>query len=145
LLIENILKNALHVTAGVKTFVLQPMTAQSLLRKWLIDNGYAIVNESLVRERNRFYEVIVAEHGVQRISKEVYYDIGCMLIKKRDPLLKEFIEHKIAKTEVIITQLEAQMMEYQGTSNTNKTLEQFKRKLQNYREVYEWIIRCSRL
>ncbi|MCM8899812.1 class I SAM-dependent methyltransferase [Caldicoprobacter algeriensis] len=139
LLIRDILESAPQVTASVKTFVLQPMRSQSLLRKWLADNGYAIVDESLVREKDKFYEVIVARHGRQHIPKDVYYDIGYVLIKKHDPLLKEFIEHKMAKTAAIIEQLESQ-----GTAECQKELDEFKRKLEDYREVYQWVTRYDR-
>lgn len=140
LLIRDILKNAPHVTASVKTFVLQPMRAQGLLRKWLADNGYTIVDESLVREKDKFYEVIVARHGRQHIPKDVYYDIGYMLIQKKDPLLKEFIEYKMAKTAAIIEQLESK-----GTPYSKKGIDGLKRKLEDYREVYQWVTRCDRL
>ena len=83
MLIRNILTDAPCVAEKVKRFVLQPMTAQSALRKWLVENGYAIVDETLVREDSRFYEIIVATHGSQRIYNEVYYDIGYMLIKRK--------------------------------------------------------------
>jgi hypothetical protein len=62
-----------------------------------------------------------------------------MLIKKQDPLLKEFIEHKMAKTAAIIEQLESQ-----GTPDSKKELDEFKRKLEDYREVYQWVTRYDR-
>jgi len=135
MLIRNILADAPCVTAKAKTFVLQPMTAQSMLRKWLINNGYAIVDETLVREGNRFYEIITAEHGRQQIPDEVYYDIGHVLIEKRDPLLKEFIRYKIAKTADIVLQLERQ-----NTEKSNRAAEKFRRRLSRYKEVYRWVL-----
>lgn len=139
LLIRDILENAPQVTASVKTFVLQPMRNQGLLRKWLVNSGYAIVDESLVREKDKFYEVIVAQHGKQHIPRDVYYDIGYMLIQKKDPLLKEFIEYKMAKTAAIIEQLESK-----GTPCSKKGIDDLKRKLEDYREVYQWVTRCDR-
>lgn len=139
LLIRDILGSAPQVTASVKTFVLQPMKSQGLLRKWLVGSGYAIVDESLVREKDKFYEVIVARHGKQHVPKDVYYDIGYMLIQKRDPLLKEFIEYKIAKVSAIIEQWESQ-----GAPHSKKELDELKRKLEDYREVYQWVTRYDR-
>lgn len=138
-LIRDILKSAPQVTSTVKTFVLQPMKSQGLLRKWLVDNGYAIVDESLTREKDKFYEVMVAQQGKQHIPHDVYYDIGYMLIKKQHPLLKEFIEYKMAKTAAIIEQLESR-----GTPDSKKELEEFKRKLEDYKGVYLWLTRCNR-
>lgn len=138
-LIRDILKSAPQVTSTVKTFVLQPMKSQGLLRKWLVDNGYAIVDESLAREKDKFYEVMVVQQGKQHIHHDVYYDIGYMLIKKQHPLLKEFIEYKMAKTAAIIEQLESR-----GTPDSKKELEEFKRKLEDYKGVYLWLTRCNR-
>ena len=139
LLIRDILEGAPQVTAGVETFVLQPMKSQSFLRKWLTDSGYAIVDESLVREKGRFYEIMVVRHGKQHIPGDVYYDIGYVLVKKQHPLLKEFIEHKMARTAAIIEQLESRQ-----ALRSEKELDELKRKLQDYKEVYRWVTRCDR-
>ena len=136
MLIKSILESAPYVTARAETFVLQPMTAQSMLRKWLNENGYAIVDEILVREGSRFYEIITAAHGSQYISDEIYYDISYMLIKKKDPLLKDFIRQKIERTTDIILHLEKQ-----DTKNSEYAAREFRRKLLQYKEVYRWVFR----
>ncbi|MBR6680117.1 MAG: SAM-dependent methyltransferase [Clostridia bacterium] len=41
---------------------LQPMTHAEILRKYLADNGYSIVDEALVRE-DKIYQIIVAEYS----------------------------------------------------------------------------------
>src|SRR5690606_27298947 len=109
---------------------------QSLLRKWLVENGYAIVDEALAREGNRFYEIITVTHGTQHVLEDVYYEIGYMLIKKKDPLLMDFIQHKIDKTVAIISHLEGQ-----NTESSNETAKAFRRKLSQYKEVYRWLLR----
>ena len=38
--------------------ILQPRNGQAKLRSWLLDNGFSIVNESLVRENKYICEVI---------------------------------------------------------------------------------------
>lgn len=44
---------------------LQPMTHAEILRKYLADNGYSIVDEALVRE-DKIYQIIVAEYSGER-------------------------------------------------------------------------------
>lgn len=44
---------------------LQPMTHAEILRKYLADNGYAIVDEALVKE-DKIYQIIVAEYSGER-------------------------------------------------------------------------------
>jgi tRNA (adenine22-N1)-methyltransferase len=55
---------------GVR-LVLQPMTHAHDLRRGLYDNGFNIVEEALVRDRDRVYQIIVAEYdGVVRSASE---------------------------------------------------------------------------
>ena len=43
--------------------LLQPMSRQHLLRRWLWRHGYDIKKESIVREGNRLYTIIFARYG----------------------------------------------------------------------------------
>ena len=62
--------------SGVR-LILQPMTHAYDLRRGLYDNGYNIVEESLVRDRDRVYQIIVTEYdGVIRSAGEVELWLG---------------------------------------------------------------------
>lgn len=57
--------------------ILQPMTHPNDLRLGLYSNGFNIVNETLVRDRDRVYQIIVAEYdGVERTATEVELWLG---------------------------------------------------------------------
>jgi tRNA (adenine22-N1)-methyltransferase len=43
--------------------VVQPQTDTAAVRAWLAANGWAIVAETVVRDRGRFYEIAAAERG----------------------------------------------------------------------------------
>jgi len=43
--------------------ILQPMSQSDLLRKWLFENNFFIIEELIARERNRFYEILLVEEG----------------------------------------------------------------------------------
>lgn len=43
--------------------LLQPMTAQAVLRRWLLENGYVIQAETLVREGEKFYQLLTVRGG----------------------------------------------------------------------------------
>ena len=45
------------------TFILQPMSAQNILRRWLWQHGYSIQNEVLVREGDKLYNVFAVKYG----------------------------------------------------------------------------------
>lgn len=106
ILITNILDDNKDIVKTIEKFILQPMIASSDLRKYLYKNNYKIIDEKLVREDNRFYEIIVAVHGKDEIKNNIYYEIGKKLIEKKDPLLKLHIEKKIKKTKTILENIE---------------------------------------
>lgn len=60
-LIAHILEQA-PWTRG-KLLLLQPMTAQAELRRWLTHQGYAIQKETLVREGEKFYQILRVRGG----------------------------------------------------------------------------------
>jgi len=106
ILITNILDDNKDIVKTIEKFILQPMIASSDLRKYLYKNNYKIIDEKLVREDNRFYEIIVAVHGKDEIKNNIYYEIGKKLIEKKDPLLKLYVEKKMKKTREILENIE---------------------------------------
>ena len=62
------------------------------------NNGYEILDEVLVKEDFRIYEIIVAKYTSNNtiIEDEIYYEVGKKLIENKDPLLNEFIDKKIS-------------------------------------------------
>lgn len=129
ILISNILENDEEIAKTIKRFIFQPMKASDYLRKYLIKNGYIIVDEELVKEQNKYYEIIVAEHGTQIYSDEIYYEIGKKLVEKRNPLLHEFLKYKIDKMRKIINEMLTKK------KNDNKRYKELLSKLKRY-EVF---------
>ena len=75
--------------AGVR-LILQPMTHAHDLRKGLFENGFNIVDETLVRDRDRVYQIIIAEYdGVIRAACEAELWLGKMNIEKASNELLE--------------------------------------------------------
>lgn len=60
--IASILEAAPWTRNGVR-LLLQPMTSFHDLRSWLANNGYCILDESIVREGKRLYTVMTVEGG----------------------------------------------------------------------------------
>ena len=65
-------------------FLLQPMTHAEVLRKYLIENGFSILSESVIREQHRYYVIISAQfkneqkHYFEFFKKdsELFYELG---------------------------------------------------------------------
>ena len=84
-------------------FILQPMTAQDELREFLLRNGYRIVRESLAKEEDKIYNIMVVVHEWEEEIGEddLYFHIGRSLFEEKDPLLPEFLDKKIRQLQVI--------------------------------------------
>ena len=114
-LITEILSGAPDVLARVQTLVLQPMNGAAKLRRWLCENGWNIVDETLARANGRLYEIIRAERGACEMPDDVLLHIGAKLYEKRDPLLHEHIEGKIAKLTRAVEGMNASAAARQST------------------------------
>ncbi|WP_099974809.1 tRNA (adenine(22)-N(1))-methyltransferase [Lactobacillus terrae] len=62
ILIENILsKSTSEQLENVKNLILQPNIGEPLVRKWLSDNNFEIIDENIINEDNHTYEIIKAK------------------------------------------------------------------------------------
>src|SRR5690606_7152258 len=105
LLIRDILSKDINLTNSITNFILQPMVASKELREYLYANNFKIIDEDLVKEDDKYYEIIVAKQGKDLVEKEIYYEIGKKLIEKNHPLLKEYVEFKLTKESNILNNL----------------------------------------
>ncbi|SHG96422.1 tRNA (adenine(22)-N(1))-methyltransferase [Tepidibacter thalassicus] len=107
-LISKILEESFEVAKSLKKIILQPMQASDELRKYLYSEKFEIIDEVLVKEDFRIYEIIVVNYGGKKhkIEDDIYYEIGKKLVEKNDPLLLEFIDKKINEYEKIIKKIE---------------------------------------
>lgn len=134
LLIRDILQKQKGVTHSIVNFILQPMVASKELRQYLIENNFEIVNEDLIKEDNKYYEVIYAKTGKSFVDKEIYYEISSVLLENKHPLLKEFVENKIKASEKIRKELEGL-----GTDKSKERYDELTKEINDYKEVLEQI------
>jgi tRNA (adenine22-N1)-methyltransferase len=72
--------------SGRERLILQPNGGEQPLRQWLMDNGYRILSEEVLRENRFYYEIIVAERAgpVQYTAEELYF--GPLHMETRSPV-----------------------------------------------------------
>ena len=87
--IVEILAADLDIAKAAKRLVLQPQTGAPGLRKWLIQQGWQIVEEELIWDNNRLYEIIVAERSEAAVAlpTQAELEIGPVLLAKNHSLL----------------------------------------------------------
>ena len=101
-LIIRILSEAPWVKNEKIGLVLQPMTRAHLLRKWLLENGFEIVGETITHE-DRYYQTIAARYcGKNEEYNEEELLLGRLNIQNKTPNLCGFVEHEIGVWEAIL-------------------------------------------
>lgn len=94
LLIREILSQG--VPKGVQKIILQPMRSVYELRKYLAENDFQIIDETLVYEGKRLYNIVSVRKGTEENNNEFDYFFGAKLIEKNHPLLIDYAkkEHR---------------------------------------------------
>ncbi len=109
LLITELLNEALAIARQANYIILQPMVAQEMVRPYLWQNGFEVIDEGLVREEDKLYQVLLIHYtGIVRAHWEAVHEvIGEHLLRKRDPLLLDWLKDRLEKQEKRVKGLEA--------------------------------------
>ncbi len=85
--------------AGIR-LILQPMTKQAELRRYLVGHGYAIVGECMSAAAGKRYQTICAEYtGVVTALTELEAEFGPCILRENGPLLHEAMAHRVRVLE----------------------------------------------
>ena len=83
--IRDILSSGKARLNGQERLILQPNGGEQPLRQWLMDNGYGIEHEEVLRENRFDYEIIVADRAeaVTYTAQQLYF--GPLQLQARSP------------------------------------------------------------
>lgn len=117
LLMTQILGSDIEKSKSFKKIILQPRNAPGKLRYWLLDNGFHIVSENLVREGKYICEILAVEpldvsicskdmktesKSVQNSTEDdIEFEVPVSLLISNGALAVEFIQRKL-NTELSI-------------------------------------------
>ena len=111
--------------------ILSPNNRESIVRQWLIANGFLIDNEVLVHENNKFYQIISALTGKPEDYSEIELEFGKHILNRKDENLEKYMMIKIKNCERALDNLK------KSDKNDDKKSE-FSKKLKFYKEVSSW-------
>jgi tRNA (adenine22-N1)-methyltransferase len=114
------------------TLVLSCNTASGLLRGWLCDNGFAIVDERLIMEGRHFYPVILATRGNCEPLSDVELEFGPVLLKTKPKTLKAYVRRRIELTNDIRKKLRKA-----NKSSKEALIKEIEAQRKKYEEVYK--------
>lgn len=87
---------------GIKRFILQANRNVYNLREYLMENNYRILDEDIVDEGDKYYEIIVCEFtDKQQIYSEDELKFGPVLLKKRNPIFINKLKHERDKLALV--------------------------------------------
>ena len=133
--ISGILERAPWTRNG-KTLLLQPMSRQEQLRRFLAHNGYHVQEERLVKDNGRIYSILHAQGGEPNVYSEAEYYTGRYELICSDPLFSEFIRDLQFRFETVIDGLSRSEKEFRSdrTRSLTHILSQLKEMRKNHDE-----------
>lgn len=101
--IRDILEAGKSRLSGEERLILQPNGGEGPLRQWLMDNGYRILCEEVLRENRFDYEIIVAERAgpVAYTARELYF--GPMQMQVRSPAFVQKWQRMLRQKQRILS------------------------------------------
>ena len=92
---------------GRERLILQPNVAEHFVREWLMNHSYHIVEETVVEDNHRLYEIIVAEPVDKRVEySELELKYGPILLKESSELSVAKWNRTNRKNKEILEQLQ---------------------------------------
>lgn len=112
-LVIHILTDGAKVCMAAKELILQPQSELARVRKFLAENGYVIMQEEMVKEDGKYYPMMrVSYQPYQKKAfdenEEVFDSYGELLLKRKHPVLLDYLKKEQKVQENILKQLRAQ-------------------------------------
>ena len=129
ILITGLLEKGRKILDTVEELILSPHTDIELVRRYLLNHGYAIQEETMLLEEGKYYIIMKAVHGRQKYEKACDYRYGQRLLLKQNPVLREYMEKELDKLEKICESLSDI-----STENSEKRLMELEEEMQCIKE-----------
>lgn len=135
-LIATILENGKNkLKDSVQRLILQPNVSASSIRDWLLKNDWILIDEEILEEDGKIYEVLVAEKGDSRplyeLNKEKALLFGPFLMKEKNAAFVKKWTHEKKNWQRILSNLKSAP---ESEENTQKSKE-LERKIKLVDEV----------
>ena len=114
-LIRKIMGEGKHMWDSVGHWILSPQSEIGETRHWLEEHGFSILKEDMVLDAGKYYVIMDVVRGTMHYDHEYEYTFGQDLIRRKHPLLKEFLEQEQAKLQVLREKLDGQESERSRT------------------------------
>lgn len=87
--------------------ILQPAQNPEVLREYLYNNNFEIINEDLILDEGKFYELFKVRYNNNpkkiNVEDEIFYEISPILLDNKNSLIDSYIKSKIERYENIVS------------------------------------------
>lgn len=136
-LMVDILKISSDIVKSLKFILLQPIQNPEAIRRFVYDKHFTIIKEDMVREEDgRFYEFIKVQYDENVLGfshREEDFEISPILVKNRNPYLRDWLIEKIKEAQIIRSKLD---LNFASSRLKDSELE---RKIEIYGETLKWL------
>ena len=95
-LIRDILTDGSVKVACATCLVLQPQSEIFLVREYLESIGFTISHETCIKDRDKYYFILVCLKGEVRAQEEpFFYEYSQFLLDRKDPTYREYLEKSL--------------------------------------------------
>lgn len=135
-----ILSESLEKFKAMKAFVLSPHSDIPLVREYLYKAGFEIDDEEFVYDEGKYYAVMRSHFtGLQQKISDLETEYGPILIKKKHPILKEYLVAEIQKMNEIEGRLskELESASKEKTASIQKRIDEISSKVNEMEQILE--------
>lgn len=137
-LITSILEEGKDKLVGVRRLILQPNLSAISIRTWLLDHGWELVNEEILEEDGKIYEVLVAESGdplrpYNGAGKQASLLLGPFLRKEKSAVFMKKWSGEIDNWKRIL----ASLRKAASSEENSERINEITRKIEMVEEVLE--------
>lgn len=130
-LISTILSNGKNYLKNINRIITQPNINEKRVREWFLVNGYHLVAEKVIEENNHYYEILVADKGVNDTLYSHEYKqrellFGPYLMEEKTTCFKRKWKQELEKLKHLIEQM-------RQATHPDET------KINEYRQMCHWI------
>lgn len=104
-LIVDILNKNIDVAKSANCLILGANNSLSVLRKFLHDNSFEIIEEVDLFENDKYYQIIKVKVGKQLFLNEYEYEFGKFLIDNKSENLKQYIQQQVYNKKTILSNI----------------------------------------
>lgn len=104
-LMSKIMAAGSDVLGSISELILQPQSEIGEFRHFLHESGYSIAEEDMLIDDGKYYTIFRAVKGSERYTSEAEYVYGSLLLRKKNLVLREYIEKKLKSYNMILKHL----------------------------------------